>query len=232
MDRQREHFDPLQMSDFQLKDNQTVASQIYKTLRERIINMQLPPGVTMSEQETANALGVSRTPVREAIRRLEQENILEDTGRGAVVVGISREDMMDMYDMRLNIEGMSARRAARNISPEELAEMREVVELQRFYIDKSDGDNSDQIKNLDSQFHELLYKSSGSKAFYDTLSSMHKKMTKFRKASVSNHSRAVRALEEHVAIMEALGSHDEELAEKLTLRHVLNARSSMTGLEI
>lgn len=210
----------------------SIADQIFEQLEHDILTGKYPRGEVLSELRLSSELGVSRTPVREAIRRLEQENILEDTGRGAVVVGISREDMMDMYDMRLNIEGMSARRAARNISPEELAEMREVVELQRFYIDKSDGDNSDQIKNLDSQFHELLYKSSGSKAFYDTLSSMHKKMTKFRKASVSNHSRAVRALEEHVAIMEALSSHDEELAEKLTLRHVLNARSSMTGLEI
>lgn len=210
----------------------SIADQIFEQLEKDILTGKYPRGEVLSELRLSSELGVSRTPVREAIRRLEQERILEDSSRGAVVVGISREDMLDMYEIRLRVEGLAARRAAEHISEEELAEMREILELQSFYIAKSGGDNSDQIKNLDSRFHELLYKSSGSKAFQDTLGSMHKKMTKYRKASVSKHSRAVESLREHTAILEALSAHDPEKAERLTMEHVMNARNSMTGMEI
>lgn len=88
--------------------------------------------------------------------------------------------------------------------------MKEVLDLQRFYIEseKDPGENSDQVKNLDSRFHELLYNSCGSRPYADTLISLHKKIIKYRKASVTHHSRAVHALEEHTAIYEALAAHD------------------------
>ena len=107
----------------------------------------------------------------------------------------------------------------------------ETLDLQRFYIEKPGSDHADQIKDLDSRFHQLLYESSGSKAFYETLSTLHKKMTKFRKASVSRHSRAVESLAEHEAIYEALSRHDGEAARQLTQRHNINARDSMTRVE-
>lgn len=210
----------------------SIADQIFEQLERDILTGKYPRGEVLSELRLSSELGVSRTPVREAIRRLEQEKILEDSSRGAVVVGISREDMLDMYEIRLRVEGLAARRAAERIGEEELKEMQEILELQSFYISKSGGDNADQIKNLDSRFHELLYKSSGSKAFQDTLTSMHKKMTKYRKASVSKHSRAVESLQEHRAIFEALSAHDPEKAEKLTLEHVTNARNSMAEMEM
>ena len=180
----------------------------------------------------SSELGVSRTPIREAIRRLEQEHILEDTSRGLVVVGISREDMLDIYEIRHQLEGMAARRAAASITPETLADMKEVLDLQRFYIEseKEPGENSDQIKNLDSQFHELLYTSCGSRPFADTLISLHKKIIKYRKASVTHHSRAVHALEEHTAIYEALAAHDGDKAAEAALLHVTNARANIADI--
>lgn len=210
----------------------SIADQIFEQLERDILTGKYPRGEVLSELRLSSELGVSRTPIREAIRRLEQEKILEDSSRGAVVVGISREDMLDMYEIRLRVEGLAARRAAERIGEAELKEMQEVLELQSFYISKPEGDNADQIKNLDSRFHELLYKSSGSKAFQDTLTSMHKKMTKYRKASVSKHSRAVESLQEHRAILEALSAHDAEKAERLTVEHVKNARNSMAEMEM
>lgn len=210
----------------------SIADQIFEQLERDILTGKYPRGEVLSELRLSTELGVSRTPVREAIRRLEQENILEDTGRGMLVLGISRDDMLDMYEIRLHLEGLAAGRAAARISPEELSEMWETLELQRFYIERGSRDSSLQIKNLDSKFHELLYKSSGSKIFYDTLSSVHKKMTKYRMASVSKHSRAVLSLAEHEAILRALEAHDSQLAEKLTREHVRNARDSIAEMEI
>lgn len=131
---------------------------------------------------------------------------MEDSGHGLVVIGISRQDMLDIYEIRLQLEGLAAKRAAASITDDVLSEMKEVLDLQRFYIEseKEPGENSDQVKNLDSRFHELLYNSCGSRPYADTLISLHKKIIKYRKASVTHHSRAVHALEEHTAIYEAL----------------------------
>ena len=107
----------------------SIADQIFELLERDILSGKYPRGEVLSELRLSEELGVSRTPVREAIRRLEQENILEDTGRGAVVVGISKEDMQDMYEIRSRIEDMAAARAAKNITDEQLATIKEYTRL-------------------------------------------------------------------------------------------------------
>ena len=210
----------------------SIADQIFEQLEHDILSGKYARGEMLSELRLSSELGVSRTPVREAIRRLEQENILEESGRGLVVVGISREDMMDMYEIRLQVESLAVRRAASRISDAELKEMRNIIDLQQFYAQKRGGDSSDQIRNLDSQFHDLLYRCSGSKTYYNVLHSLHKKITKFRMASVSKTSRALQSIEEHEAIYEALAAHDEDRASEAAIRHMRNARDRMAGMEI
>ena len=94
----------------------SIADQIFEQLEHDILSGKYARGEMLSELRLSSELGVSRTPVREAIRRLEQENILEESGRGLVVVGISREDMMDMYEIRLQVESLAVRRAASRIA--------------------------------------------------------------------------------------------------------------------
>ena len=210
----------------------SIADQIFEQLERDILTGKYQRGEVLSELRLSAELGVSRTPIREAVRRLEQENILKETGRGMVVIGISREDMQDMYEIRLRIEGLAASRAAANISDEQLKQMEQTLDLQSFYIDKQEGDSAEQIRDMDSRFHELIYESSGSRAFHETLSALHRKIMKYRSASVSKHSRALLSLEEHRAIYNALAAHDSEAAEKAALKHVINARDSMAEMEI
>jgi DNA-binding GntR family transcriptional regulator len=184
----------------------------------------------LSELGLSKELGVSRTPVREAIRRLEQEDILEECGKGMVVVGITPEDMKDMFEIRLAVEGEAARRAAQLITDDRLHALREILDLQRFYSEKGGENSSDQIKNMDSQFHEIVYSACGSRPYIRTLLPLHKRMMKLRKASVSKHSRAMQSLEEHEAIYEALRKHDPDAAEEAVLTHTRNARERMTNL--
>ena len=207
----------------------SIADQVFENLERDILSGKYPQGEILSEVRLSTELGVSRTPIRKALRRLEQEHILEDTARGAVVVGITREDMEDIYEIRQHLEGDAARRAALHITEEALGAMGEVLNLQKFYMEseKTPGEHSDQIKNLDSQFHELLYRSCGSRAYADTLTSLHRKIIKFRKASVTRHSRAMQALAEHTAIYEALCAHDGDRAAQAALRHVSNAKASI-----
>jgi DNA-binding GntR family transcriptional regulator len=207
----------------------SIADQIFEQLERDILSGKYPRGELLTELRLSEELGVSRTPIREAIRRLEQENILEEAGRGVTVVGISRQDMLDMYEIRIRIEGLAAEWAAARIGDEELNQIRETLELQRYYTEKG-GSHSDQIKNLDSQFHELVYRACGSRALTDTLLGLHKKMTKFRMASVSKQSRALQSVEEHEAILAALSAHDAEAAGEAMTAHVVNARDRMRDM--
>ena len=183
----------------------SIADQIFDQLERDILAGKYARGEVMSELGLSKQLGVSRTPIREAIRRLEQEDFLEESGRGAVVVGISREDMEDMYEIRAQIEGLAARRAALNVTDEELRAMRDVLDLQRFYVEKNGENSSDQI-------------------------ALHKRMTKFRKASVSKQSRALQSHQEHEDIYAALAAHDPDAAERAALAHVHNARARMQSM--
>ena len=210
----------------------SIADQIFEQLEREILSGTYTRGDVLSELGLSKQLGVSRTPVREAIRRLEQEELLEESGRGMLVIGISREDMLDMYEIRMQLEGRAARRAAENITEEELQTMREILDLQRFYCEKGGESNSEQIKDLDSRFHELFYRSCRSKPYYNTLLALHKRMMKFRKASVSQNSRAMQSLEEHEAICSALEARDPDAAEAATLTHVRNAGENMKKMEI
>ena len=207
----------------------SIADQIFEQLERDILSGKYPRGELLTELRLSEELGVSRTPIREAIRRLEQEDILEEAGRGVTVVGISRQDMLDMYEIRIRIEGLAAEWAAERISDEELGQIRDTRELQRYDIEKG-GSHSDQIKNLDSQFHELVYRACGSRALTDTLLGLHKKMTKFRMASVSKHSRALQSVEEHEAILAALSAHDAAATGAAMTAHVVNARDRMRDM--
>ena len=210
----------------------SIADQIFDQLERDILAGRFERGEMLSEAGLARQLGVSRTPVREAIRRLEQEDFLEESSRGISVVGITREDMLDMYEIRSRIEGLAARRAAERASEETLKTMKETLELQRFYCEKGGENSAEQIRNLDSEFHRLLYFAADSRSYYNTLCSLHKRMTKFRKASVSKKSRAMQALEEHEAIFAALQTRDPDAAEAAALHHVFNARDRMKEMEI
>lgn len=210
----------------------SISGQVFEQLEQDILIGKYRRGEVLTEMKLVESLGVSRTPIREALRRLEQEHLIEETGRGSIVIGISPDDIEDMYEIRMKIEGEAVKKAANRVTDEELSAMREVLDLQKYYAEKADGDNSDKIKDLDSQFHELLYRASGSKIYVETLLPIHRKLIKYRKASVKKHGRAKVSEAEHEAIYKALKSHDGELAQSLAIEHLTNARNSITEKEI
>ncbi len=201
--------------------NYSLADQVFEQLESQILCGQYARGEILTELKLCEAMGVSRTPIREALRRLQQEHLLEDTGKGLKVLGITKEDLGDIMEVRLQIEGMAAARAAVRITDEELKKLQETVDLQEFYLTKKD---SDHIKAMDSKFHELIYLYSGSTVFYDTLTPLHNKAQRYRKVSVENRSRARESVQEHRDIYEALAARDPELAAQKMLEHTKNAR--------
>ena len=200
----------------------TLADQVFERLETDILSGIYSRGEILIEMELCQKLGVSRTPVREALRRLQQEHLVEEYGKGLKVLGVTQEDLEDIMEMRLRLEGLAAARAAERITEEQLAELKETLDLQEFYLGKHD---SDHIKGMDSKFHELVYKFSGSVMIYDSLLPLHKKVQRYRKKSVENNSRATKSVEEHRAIYEALAAGDPQAAEAAILKHTKNAKN-------
>lgn len=204
----------------------SLADQIFEKLENDILTGKYQRGQLLTEIKLSESLGVSRTPVREALRRLEQEHIIEETSKGSLVLGITPDDLKDIYLIRQNIEGLAAYRAAKVITDEQLNELTEILDLQEFYASRGDAVH---IKGVDHQFHELIYKYSGSNIIYNTLKPLHKKVQKYRQVSVQNSERAIDSVEEHRQILNALKAHDSQLAKETMTQHVINAYYSISG---
>jgi DNA-binding GntR family transcriptional regulator len=202
----------------------SLAEQVFERLEKDILSGNYQRGEFLTEIKLVNDLGVSRTPIREALRRLEQEHLIEISSKGILVVGVTEKDLEDIYAIRLRIEGMASREVALHITDEELKELRETLELQEFYVTKK---NADSIRGMDSKFHKLLYRFSRSSVLYDTLMPLHNKTQKYRQKSVENESRAAQSAREHRAIYEAIAAKDADMAEQLTIKHIENAREHM-----
>ena len=198
----------------------SLADQVFDHLENDILSGKYQRGEVLTESKLSAELGVSRTPIREALRRLEQEHIIEESGKGSVVIGINEKDLEDIFMIRKSLECQVAALAAKNRTEEQLKQLREALEFQEFYLNKKDPD---QITLMDSRFHETLYKLSGSTAFYDTLVPLHKKIQKYRRASVANSSRAEASVAEHRKIYEAIEAKNTALAAKYASEHVENA---------
>ena len=205
--------------------NVSLADQVYDVLETDILSGKYVRGDVLTESKLCEQLGVSRTPIREALRRLEQENLIKETSKGCVVIGITEKDLDDIFIVREQLEGLAASFAASNFNEEEIEKLKSVLELQEFYLQKHDAE---QIKVMDSRFHDMLYAAADSIVLYDTLMPLHKKTQKFRKASVENHSRAAASLLEHRAILEAIAAHDAVTAEEAMKKHVINAKNHIT----
>lgn len=198
----------------------SLADQVFDHLENDILSGKYRRGEVLTESKLCAEMGVSRTPIREALRRLEQEHIIEDSGKGSVVIGINEKDLEDIFLIRKSLECMAASLAAKNRTDEQLKELKEALEFQEFYLNKNDPE---QIKLMDNRFHETLYKLSGSTTFYDTLVPLHKKIQKYRRASVENSSRAAASVSEHRKIYEAIEAKDSSAAAKYASEHVENA---------
>ncbi|MBQ9009250.1 MAG: GntR family transcriptional regulator [Clostridia bacterium] len=199
----------------------SLADQVFDALETDILSGVYERGEFLTESRLSEKMAVSRTPIREALKRLATEHIIEMTPRGARVIGILPADIADIYDIRLQIEGMAVARAAQNMSGDAIRELKETLDLQEFYTLRKEPDL---IKNMDSRFHRIIYENCGSGTFKDILGQLHRKIMKYRRVSISTPSRATESLSEHNAIYEAIAARDSKKAEELTITHIQHAR--------
>jgi len=201
--------------------NSTLEGRVFQELEEDIINGKYKEGDAITEQKISDDLGVSRTPVREAFHRLEKEGLLKLVpNKGAVVIGVTVNDLVDIYKIRMRLDGLATRMATLNITEEDKIKLTENVELTEFYISKND---TEKIKNLDSSFHEIIYNASGSRIISKILSDLHRSTKRYRKISLSVPKRLPKSIEEHKRILQAVLSGDCDAADSLASLHVEHA---------
>lgn len=202
----------------------SLTTRVFQHLERAILEGDLANGEILTETKLSTTLGVSRTPVREALFQLEQEGLVRLSQKGAVVIGILPKDIEDIYTMRMLIEGLASRFAAMYITQEEINALSEIVDLQDFYVERGD---TVQAWNMDSRFHEKLYEASRSRMLINTLKSFHNYVRKAREQSFKTADRARMAAKEHREILNAIRAGDAIVAEHLTAAHIANAKANM-----
>ena len=182
----------------------------------------------LRENTIGKELGVSRTPVREALRQLELEGLVTIIpNKGAYVSGITGEDVKDIYRMRSLLEGLCARWAAERITEEQLDRLDEIILLAEFHSKRENTINAEQITELDGQFHAVLYEACGSRILKHTLTDFHKYVQNARKLSIISGERARKSIREHKMILRAIRERDPDLAEQLANEHIIHVMENL-----
>ena len=204
----------------------SLADQVFEKLEDDIVYGVYKRGEILTELKLAETLGVSRTPIREALRRLEQERMIEDSGKGSVVLGITKDDLLDIMDIRIRIEGLVCMYAAENITPKGIEELTHLIELQEFYNSKGDTAH---LQAIDDEFHATICRLSCRNILNDTLAPLYRKTRLFRKLALEDHERSTKSLGEHQEIYRAIISGDSHQAKVLMKKHIENAKIGMMG---
>ena len=185
--------------------DQSLRGRVFQRLREDILNGKYKENDELREISIGDELGVSRTPVREALRQLELEGLVRIVpNKGAYVTGITRKDVADIFKIRSMLEGLS-----------------------EFRLKKEQSSIAEQVSELDGRFHRVLYEASDSRILEHVLTDFHKYVKLARKTSVGEEHRAEKSIQEHRAILEAIKQKDADKAEELANQHIKNVMQNL-----
>lgn len=198
---------------------------VFQTLRQAILREDLAPGERLMEIPLANKLGVSRTPLREAIRMLEQEGlVVMIPRRGAQVAGISEKSLRDVLEVRKSLEKLAVELACERMTEEDMKEMDRAEEA--FGAAVHEGDAL-RIAETDEQFHDVIYNSTGNTKLVQLLNNLREQMYRYRLEHIKDEKSRLSLLEEHQRMMAALRNRDVELAKKAAGEHIVNQENNV-----
>lgn len=196
------------------------ADYVYSVLRRAILDGILQPGQRLREIEIATELGVSRTPVREALTRLESSGLATFTSpRGMMVSQLTRQQVLELYALRENLEGLAARLSSRHASWAEIETLRDCVRREK----EQQGADPSVLANLNKRFHAVIYDAARNRYLLETLSSIRGTQALLRGTSLSAPDRTQAAYQEHLEIVNAIDGRDPDRAEAMAREHIRNA---------
>ena len=198
----------------------------YSLILEAVDRGDLKPGQRLVETDLAERLGVSRTPVREALQRLETQGVVTRDGRSLRVATLDHDQLGELYEVRGVVEGLAARLAARHAAPEEIAVLQEMVAADRDLL----GDAT-ALSLANRRFHRQMHRASHNRYLTQMLESMRRSMALITSTTLGTPGRGVESLDEHGAIVSAIASRDELAAQQAAEKHISNAYRARLLLE-
>jgi len=206
----------------------TLADEVFVAIRTAIVKGEIPPGSKINEPQLSRQFGVSRGPLREAIRRLEGCKLVEiKPNSGARVVSLSEAQLIEIYEIREALEGLSCRLAADNATDEQIQSLRQLLQTHEQSIRSERGTLYYQHEG-DWDYHYLLVKMSGNQRLFDLLcGELYHVMRLYRVRASNTPKRPQQAFKEHNQILDAIEARDGELAEILMRRHINGAKSEL-----
>ena len=203
----------------------SLEEQVYLRLEEEILCGIYKRGDTLTETAISKKVGVSRTPVRAALQRLGEEGLIELVpNKCAVVVGVTVDDLIDTYRIRMRLEGLATAMATSRLSEEDKERLEKAMEMSEYYMKRQD---TEQLKELDTSFHSTIYAASGNRMLYKILTELHRNIRTYRKLSLTMPGRLEASIEEHRDILKAMLEGDSQKADELTSLHIERAMNNM-----
>ncbi len=203
---------------------------VYEELKMQILTGAIVPGTRMMEVELANQIGVSRTPIREAIRKLEKEGLVViEPRRGAYASQISTKDMVEILEVRQNMEGLAAFFAASRMQPEQLQELKDVSAKYNKAV--AEGSMEDMIA-YDTKFHRVIVESCNNKILVQMIEQLTELVLRFRYIYYDNFKRAENMPEEHQVILDAIESGDAIAAREAADMHIARLKELVISEDV
>lgn len=208
-----------------LNDYKPLREVIFNTLREAIIVGEMKPGERLMEVQLADKMGVSRTPVREAIRKLELEGLVEMLPRkGAHVADLSVKDIMDVLEVRATLDGLASALSASRITDEEIKELRHHLSQ---FINYAEKDNLQGSIKKDMEFHEIIYCSSRNDKLLQISNNLREQVQRFRVIYIKDYGNSRELIKEHMEICDAIARRDPAAAMESAQRHIKNQEETI-----
>jgi DNA-binding GntR family transcriptional regulator len=206
------------------------SERVYRRLREMILDGELPPQTRLVEIQLAEQFEVSRTPVREALKRLAAEQlVLSDSVRGLIVHAPEPHEIEDVYRVRDALDALAVRLAAVRITADEVQHLRLVLGSMSEAIDKQ---RTDLIVNANIAFHDVIYRAAGSATLWRLARELSDFVRRFSSGAFSSPERSSAVLREHQAILNALERHDQDAAAAASSRHLRTASAYLVELHL
>ena len=211
-------FEPLEA----LPGRKSLGEHVFENLRKAILRGDIAPGHRLVESRIAEALGISRTPVREAIHKLEREGVIRRRPPGGFsVVGLTREEIEETFGIRSILESYAARLAAITHREEELLPLEEKIEEFQRCLDRGDLES---LAGINTAFHDLLYALSRSPKLMKMINDLRDHITRFRRVILKKKDMAKMSNDDHREMLKAIRERDAEGVEKIVREHILRGR--------
>jgi len=207
------------------KERKSLGQDVFEYLKNAIIDQTIEPGSRLVESKLAEMLGISRTPLREALHKLEREEWIEKTPSGGFqVVSLTRNDIEETFGIRSVLEAYAARLAAENYQEKDLVPLeKKMAEYQKCLEKKA----NDKLQKINTEFHDLLYALSRNPKLVKMINQLRSQISRFRQIILKQDEYAQESNEDHVRMLDAIKKRDGDMVEKLVREHILNGKKAV-----